>query len=183
MTPLRAWQALKNMHFEEPGLEYEKILRPMLMKWSHNRRMEQLNGRLLAARKAAGYTTAALAAEAMGVPYSTYAAHENGSRGVRRELLARYASRFKITTDWLLTGKGDGPMQSDSGYPNTTLVSDRGPQSELDLELFDQATHTADMIIENFGKKISLEKRHRLIQQQYRSLQNLRSKNLVMDKD
>lgn len=143
--------------------------------------MAQLNTRLKAAREAAGYKTAAIAAEALGVSYSTYASHENGSRGVSRPALTQYAKRFKVTTDWLLSGKGDGPDGDADGYPNTRLVSANGSDTELDLELFDQATHAADMIIEDYGRQVSLEKRHKLIQQQYRRLHALRSKNLVKE--
>ncbi|MCY6380539.1 helix-turn-helix domain-containing protein [Hoeflea prorocentri] len=145
--------------------------------------MAHLSSRLKAAREAAGYRTATIAAEALGVSYSTYASHENGSRGVSRPALTQYAKRFKVTTDWLLSGRGGGPDDDDVlPQTNTTLVSSKNPDMELDLDLFDQATQAADMIIEDYGRQVSLEKRHKLIQQQYHRLRALKSKNLVKDK-
>ncbi|HEV2552738.1 MAG TPA: hypothetical protein VGV17_03125 [Bosea sp. (in: a-proteobacteria)] len=62
--------------------------------------------RLKAARKAANYATAAEAAAAMGVAYSTYSAHENGEKGLSRAG-ARYARFFHVSKAWLLDGTGD----------------------------------------------------------------------------
>lgn len=67
--------------------------------------MESANKRLQRAREIARYLTAADAAKAMGVPYATYAGHENGNRGFKREA-ERYATFFKVDLGWLLTGKG-----------------------------------------------------------------------------
>lgn len=65
--------------------------------------------RLQIARKAAGFSDAAEAAKAMGVPYPTYAAHENAWRGFRPAAASKYARRFHVSLDWLLEGRGDGP--------------------------------------------------------------------------
>jgi hypothetical protein len=62
--------------------------------------------RLKRARTAAGYETATAAAEAMGVKVPTYIHHENGRSGLSR-VLKRYAAFFRVSADWLLTGKGD----------------------------------------------------------------------------
>ncbi len=43
----------------------------------------ELHERLVAARKQAGFDSAADAAAALGVPYGTYAGHENGSSGFK----------------------------------------------------------------------------------------------------
>jgi hypothetical protein len=59
--------------------------------------------RLVYARKRAGYETAVDAASAMGVAYPTYAAHENGVRGIGRAA-AKYAKFFGVSLEWLLTG-------------------------------------------------------------------------------
>lgn len=67
--------------------------------------------RLKTARIRAGYKTAQEAAAALGVSYSTYAGHENGSRGLGRAG-PRYAKRFKVSLDWLLRGEGSGPAPS-----------------------------------------------------------------------
>jgi len=62
------------------------------------------HARLLAAREQS-YASAADAAEAMNIPAPTYAAHENGSRGLGRSAV-RYAKFFRVSVDWLLTGRG-----------------------------------------------------------------------------
>ena len=66
----------------------------------------ELHARLVAARIAAGYKTAAGAAEALGVNYQTYAGHENGNSGFRSATGAKYARKFKVRFDWLMTGAG-----------------------------------------------------------------------------
>lgn len=71
--------------------------------------MKTVHDRLIEARKAAGFKTAQEAVDAMGISYPTYAGHENGSAGIRSPVLAKYAKKFRVSTDWLLTGIGDGP--------------------------------------------------------------------------
>jgi len=61
--------------------------------------------RLKSARESCGYDTASDAARALNVGLSTYLAHENGTRSYRN-YIDRYARAFKVTTDWLLTGRG-----------------------------------------------------------------------------
>lgn len=68
----------------------------------------ELHERLASARKAAGYETAAEAADALGVPYPTYAGHENGSSGFRSDKGELYAKKFKVRFEWLM--RGTGPM-------------------------------------------------------------------------
>lgn len=68
--------------------------------------------RLQHARLLAGYDSATDAANAMGVPVPTYAAHENGSRDFKRGRGGpipgqRYAQFFKVNYDWLMTGRGE----------------------------------------------------------------------------
>ncbi len=46
------------------------------------------------------------AARALGVKVPTYLSHENGSRGFRRESADRYARKFGVSLEWLLTGNG-----------------------------------------------------------------------------
>lgn len=69
---------------------------------------KEIGERLRQAREAAGYASAAAAARALGVPYPTYAGHENGSRGLRGNL-ETYARRFGVSTDWLLTERNGSP--------------------------------------------------------------------------
>lgn len=71
--------------------------------------MEEMHERLIAARKAAGFKTAQEAAESLDVKYPTYAGHENGTTGLRLDVAAKYARKFKVSIDWLATGRGKGP--------------------------------------------------------------------------
>ncbi|OLY47456.1 XRE family transcriptional regulator [Bartonella apis] len=66
---------------------------------------KEIGNRLKAARKAAGFSSAKNAIIALGINYPTYVAHENGNRGIGREMLKLYAKRFGVTTDWLLSGR------------------------------------------------------------------------------
>lgn len=70
-----------------------------------------LPDRLKLARERRGFSTAAEAAEALGVPYGTYSGHESGLRGVKRASAERYASFFRVPLAWLLTGDGPPPEQ------------------------------------------------------------------------
>lgn len=63
--------------------------------------------RLKKAREDAGYSEAAAAARAMDINTQTYAGHENGSRGFKRDSADRYAQKFNVSLEWLLTGRGD----------------------------------------------------------------------------
>ena len=75
-----------------------------------------INERLRHARKEAGFETAAAAAAGLGVPYPTYAGHENGYKGAfRRDEAVKYAKKFRVNLDWLLTGRG--PMRSATEVP------------------------------------------------------------------
>jgi phage repressor protein C with HTH and peptisase S24 domain len=63
--------------------------------------------RLAKAREQAGYAQPTDAARAMGLKQtSTYLSHENGTRGLSRAA-ARYAAFFRVSLEWLLTGRGD----------------------------------------------------------------------------
>jgi len=63
--------------------------------------------RLVEARRAAKFETVADAVRFLGVAYPTYAGHENGSSGFRAKTAELYARKFKVSLDWLLTGRGD----------------------------------------------------------------------------
>jgi transcriptional regulator with XRE-family HTH domain len=69
---------------------------------------KEIGERLAEARKEARFASATEAAAALGMKYPTYAGHENGSRGLRANL-ERYARKFGVSADWLLTGRGMGP--------------------------------------------------------------------------
>lgn len=80
-------------------------------------RMEDFE-RLIEARRAAGYETATRAAQAMGIKAVSYTHHENGTRGLSRSA-QRYASFFRVSLDWLLSGKGSMKPKS---VPSIDLV-------------------------------------------------------------
>ena len=73
--------------------------------------MSSPNQRLREARERAGFPTAVEAADALGIPRSTYIGHENGLRGFPAKRAAQYARRFKVTEEWLLYGKGGAPAR------------------------------------------------------------------------
>lgn len=73
--------------------------------------------RLLKARKSAQISGPAEAAAAMGISRFTYTQHENGTRGFKKDSAARYAKKFRVSLEWLLTGKGDM-----KGKPETVPV-------------------------------------------------------------
>lgn len=87
---------------------------------------ENISARLRQARIRAGYTYAAEAARAMGVNTQTYSAHENGNRGMDTESAARYVSFFKVSLEWLLTGKPE------PGQPTIPLAPVKANATNLD---------------------------------------------------
>lgn len=64
--------------------------------------------RLEIARKAKGLKTPKDASRYFGWKYETYIQHEQGIRGIGRQV-AKYAQAFKVSEGWLLTGEGVGP--------------------------------------------------------------------------
>ena len=64
------------------------------------------------------FKSARLAANAMRIPVSTYGAHERaeapGGRDYGPNEAKTYARRFRVTPEWLLTGRGEQP-ESDEG--------------------------------------------------------------------
>ena len=67
----------------------------------------KIGSRLKTARKAAGFSSANDAAAALGISYPTYAAHENGTRGINRRALEQYSNYFDVAIDWLICGGND----------------------------------------------------------------------------
>jgi phage repressor protein C with HTH and peptisase S24 domain len=63
------------------------------------------------------YKSARLAGKAIGIPVSTYGAHERaetpGGRDYGPDEAKRYARRFGVTPEWLLTGRE--PMRPGGG--------------------------------------------------------------------
>ena len=69
--------------------------------------VRELHDRLRWARETAGFETASDAAKAVGEKIPTYSGHDNGSRGFGREKAQKYARRFRVSLEWLMTGKGE----------------------------------------------------------------------------
>lgn len=86
--------------------------------------------RLRWARENAKYGSASLAARAMGVKTATYIAHENGNRSLQKNA-DRYARFFRVSIDWLLTGRG-----APKGTPRVQQIYDNLPP-ELQKEAID----------------------------------------------
>ena len=85
----------------------------------------EIHERLKAARERM-FETAAEAATAMGINYQTYAAHENGSRGLRRDAAMRYAKFFNVSLEFLLTGRKNASSKSDNGARQAPMVDGDG---------------------------------------------------------
>ena len=98
--------------------------------------MSEESERLKAARVAAGFASAGEAAERLGIPYPTYSAHENGSRGYRAGAAERYARAFGTTAEYLLFGRKDGageiryetPQHEAGGFAESELTPWEGPR-------------------------------------------------------
>ena len=67
--------------------------------------MKSPSDRLKEARVLRGFTSAAQAAEAIGLNKSTYRHHENGTRDIQTEAAQRYARFFHTQPEWILYGK------------------------------------------------------------------------------
>ncbi|MGV2976479.1 helix-turn-helix domain-containing protein [Roseibium alexandrii] len=76
--------------------------------------------RLKKARISAGYPNATAAAEALGVNDRTYAQHENGKRGYRRNA-KKYAEKYDTSIDWLLFGDDTNASRTAAPQQNTAL--------------------------------------------------------------
>lgn len=85
--------------------------------------MSELGDRLRRARLRAGFAEGKEAARRVGVPYNTYAQHENGNRGFRADKAETYAKAFGVDLRWLLTGRGDmAPVPAANEVPIVGFV-------------------------------------------------------------
>lgn len=110
--------------------------------------MQGISERLVWLRKRR-YKSASDAARAMGVREPTYLAHENGSRGLRRDAALRYARFFRGSVEWLLSGKGD---PDDISLTNVQLVPKLSWVPAGDWWLPEQIVDGADLdVIEAVG--------------------------------
>lgn len=102
--------------------------------------------RLRYARKhLAKIESAAEAARKLRLPYATYAAHENGTRGFGPEEAAFYAKSFKIDREWLVWGTGNP-----RGLSIVDMLAQLEParrravESHIEWELAEQAKKRQD---------------------------------------
>ena len=87
--------------------------------------MASTRGERLRAARRQRFRSARAAALALGIPSSTYGAHERaehpGGRDYGPEEATRYGQRFGVTTEWLLTGLGsefDRPLRPRHSRPS-----------------------------------------------------------------
>jgi hypothetical protein len=109
------------------------------------------------------FKSARIAATAMHIPVSTYGAHERaeapGGRDYGPDDAKKYARRFRVTPEWLLTGKGDQP-EIDEGVgipppPKVRVVGYVGAGAEAhfydvapgDLDEVEPSAGTTDMTV------------------------------------
>ncbi|WP_428829432.1 S24 family peptidase [Aureimonas altamirensis] len=93
-------------------------------------RMSDMHYRLRLARERAGYSSAAKAAKALGMPPSSYTAHENGQNGYKPDKAAIFAKKFGVSASWLLTGDASEPSSpEDAVQPTTRFTNDIAPNA------------------------------------------------------
>jgi hypothetical protein len=83
------------------------------------------------------FKSARLAGKAMGIPVSTYGAHERaespGGRDYGPDEAKRYARRFGVTPEWLLTGREPIGPDEEPPPPKVRVVGYVGAGSEAHL--------------------------------------------------
>src|SRR5262249_44076283 len=108
--------------------------------------MRTLRGERLRMAREKRYKSARLAAKAMGIAVSTYGAHERaetpGGRDYGPDEARKYARRFGVTPEWLLTGREPFPEGDEPPPPKIPVVGYVGagatahfydvPQAHLD---------------------------------------------------
>lgn len=125
--------------------------------------MDNASERLKAAREKSGYSSAKMAAEAMGVSVATYVQHENGTRGYPVAKAERYAKFFRVTPEWLLYGrsKGEdispaqlGPLIFIQGSVAAGVFKERMEIAEEDWETFTGSPDVKAPISNRFGLRV-----------------------------
>lgn len=118
--------------------------------------------RLRGAREKAGYETAKDAAEAMGVPVSTYIQHENGARGFPATRAERYAKFFRVTPEYLLYGKpslssaapGLGPTLYIKGVVAAGVWRDAEHWDETEWQTFTGSPDVVAPVNDRYGVRV-----------------------------
>jgi hypothetical protein len=77
--------------------------------------------RLREARERVGFSSAAAAAKAIGVPIATYTGHEANHRGFPAKKAALYAKEFHVSVNWLLFGE-DNTNEQKLRVPVTAII-------------------------------------------------------------
>lgn len=72
----------------------------------------------------AGFKSAKAFAIKHDIPQPTYAMHENGDRQILPPIAAKYAELLGISDAWILTGKGDGPQDTDPSGTDLTQINE-----------------------------------------------------------
>lgn len=125
--------------------------------------MTTMGERLQQVRKAAGYSSAKLAAESMGVSVPTYIQHENGTRNFPATRAQRYAKFFRSTPEWLLYGReiGDrtaaaqlGPQIPIQGEVAAGVWRERMEYDESEWETFTGAPQVDAPLNNRFGLRV-----------------------------
>jgi SOS-response transcriptional repressor LexA len=106
--------------------------------------MDAIGARLQKARTHAGFETAREAARSLGVNVQTYASHENGHGNVRADAAVKYARKFKVNLEWLLTGRGEmihaGVVPADIEQRGLPIVGDIRAGAWLDTTLLEPSS-------------------------------------------
>ena len=96
-----------------------------------------IRGQRLRMAREKHFKSARLAAKAMGIPVSTYGAHERaeqaGGRDYGPDEATMYARRFGVTPEWLLTGREPFPAGEDPPKPKVNVIGYVGAGAEAHI--------------------------------------------------
>jgi hypothetical protein len=88
--------------------------------------------RLREARERVGYTSAAAAAKAIGVPIATYTGHEGNHRGFPASKAMKYAKAFHVSVNWLMFGEEINGATTPQRVPVVAII-DKGKSQVREL--------------------------------------------------
>lgn len=120
--------------------------------------MTEIADRLREAREGAGFASAAEAADRFGWTYSTYVGHENGSRGIKNDMLRRYAAAFRVSVTWLI--EGQKPSSVAERPRGRHLSQDRHGLAEPHLVPYSTVSGTVRPIIETTIRELAPDWKH-----------------------
>lgn len=131
--------------------------------------MNSPSERLKQARVEQGLASAAEAARRFGWTTSTYAGHENGSRGMKMDAAEKYARAFHVSPEWLMFGGGRSleartkPVSSQRGFAEPE-VEPIGQASALKLRSIaakaaaDDGTETTTFVVKKSTPALFIRK-------------------------